>query len=75
MNTFAIILVHGTSHAIWAERVLRKAGLSVKLIPTPRELSSDCGSAVRVALADRAASLAALDRAGVPIDRVEPWPK
>ncbi len=70
MAEFAVILVHTTSHAVFAERVLRKAGLPVKLIPTPRHLSSDCGSAVRIAASDRDAVAAALARAGVPIDRI-----
>jgi hypothetical protein len=30
-----------------SEKVLLKAGLSVKLIPTPRQFSSDCGIALR----------------------------
>jgi len=68
---FAVILVHSTSHAIQAERVLQRAGLTVKLIPTPREFSSECGSALRIALADRMASEQALQQAGVPIDRIE----
>ncbi len=71
MNTYAVILVYSTSHAIQAERVLKAAGLPAKLIPTPRHLSSDCGSAIRVAAADQEASTAALDQAGVPVDRVE----
>jgi hypothetical protein len=70
MTDFAVILVHSTSHAIHAERVLKAAGLAVKLVPTPRHLSSDCGSAVRVAVVDRAAAESALATAGVPIDRV-----
>ena len=72
MNTFAVILVYSTSHAIQAERVLRKAGLPVKLIPTPRHLSSDCGSAVRIAAQDRTASERVLGKAGVALDRIEP---
>lgn len=71
MTEFAVILVHSTSHAIQAERVLKLAGLTARLIPTPRHLSSDCGSAVRIASADRAASERALTVAGVAIDRVE----
>ena len=66
-----MILVHSTSHAIHAERVLKRAKLAVKLIPTPRHLSSDCGSALRIKLRDRAASEEALREAGVPIDRIE----
>lgn len=71
MDEFAVILVHSTSHAIHGERVLKKAGVAVKLIPTPRHLSSDCGSALRIAMADRAASESALRAAGVPVDRIE----
>ena len=44
MSEFAAILVFSTSHAVHAERVLKQVGLTVKLIPTPRHLSSDCGS-------------------------------
>ncbi len=35
-----------------AEKVLKKGGIAVKLIPTPREFSSDCGMAVRFAAED-----------------------
>lgn len=68
---FAVILFHSTSHAIAAERAAKRAGLDVKLVPTPRELSSDCGSALRIAAADRARCEAALQAAHVPIDRFE----
>lgn len=71
MSEFAVILVHSTSHAIHAERVLKRAGLAVKLIPTPRHLSSDCGSAVRITADDQGRGEDALDQAGVPIDRIE----
>ena len=71
MSDFAVILVHSTSHAVYAERVLGQAGLAVKLVPTPRHLSSDCGSAVRIASADRNRAEALLAESGVPIDRVE----
>ena len=71
MSDFAVVLVHSTSHAIHAERVLKQAGLAVKLIPTPRHISSDCGSAVRIAAESQADSEQALTDAGVPIDRIE----
>jgi len=44
----------------------------VKLIPTPRHLSSDCGSAVRVAGSDGSEAERLLREAGVAIDRIEP---
>ena len=47
MPEFGVVLFHTSSSAMQAEAVLLKAGLSIKLIPTPRELSSDCGLALR----------------------------
>lgn len=44
----AVFLFHTTTSAIRAEKVLKKAGLEVKLVPTPRELSSDCGVALQI---------------------------
>ena len=71
MGQFAAILVHSTSHAIQIERLMREAGLTVKLIPTPRHLSSDCGSAVRIDAGDQARCAQLLSDANVAIDRLE----
>ena len=43
-----VILFHTNSAALRAEKILLKAGLQAKLIPTPREFSSDCGIALRL---------------------------
>ncbi|MFH1748510.1 MAG: DUF3343 domain-containing protein [Planctomycetota bacterium] len=74
MADYCVILVHSTSHAIQAERVLKRAGMAVKLIPTPRHLSSDCGSALRIKDADQTAGEKLLTDAGVSIERIEPLP-
>ena len=50
---YYVALVHSTSLAIRAEKLCRKAGLTVKLVPTPRHLSSDCGTALRFLEQDR----------------------
>ncbi len=47
MNAYGVVLFHNSSSAMQAEAVLTRAGLKVKLIPTPRHLSSDCGVALR----------------------------
>ena len=47
-----VILVHSTSYAIRAERVLNMAEIPSKLIPVPRHLSSDCGVCVRIERAE-----------------------
>lgn len=47
MAKFGVVLFHTSSSAMQAEAVLSKAKMSVRLIPTPRELSSDCGLSLR----------------------------
>lgn len=44
---YGVVLFHTTSAVMRAEKILTRAGLRVKLIPTPREFSSDCGIALR----------------------------
>jgi hypothetical protein len=67
---YAVVLVHGTSHAIRAERVLHLAGIESKLIPVPRHLSSDCGVCVRIERSDQEAALDALGKAQVEIEGI-----
>jgi len=47
MSTQGVVLFHTTSAAFRAEKVVLKANIAGKLIPTPREFSSDCGIALR----------------------------
>ncbi len=53
MNSYGFVLVHNTSAAFRAEKVLKTGGVTVKLVPTPRELSSDCGMAIRFNVEDK----------------------
>ena len=46
MNMDGVALFYTTSSAIRAEKLLKRAGLAVKLVPTPRQFSSDCGVAL-----------------------------
>ena len=47
MTQYGVVLFHTTSAVMRAEKLLVKEGFSVKLIPTPRQFSSDCGIALR----------------------------
>lgn len=67
---FSVILVHSTSHAIRAEKVLRTAGIPCKMIPVPRHISSDCGVCVRVGRSDAEAARKALEAAGLEIEDI-----
>jgi uncharacterized protein YabE (DUF348 family) len=67
---YGVVLLPSTSAALRSEKVLIKAGLEVKLIPVPREVSSNCGIAVRFVWAERAQVEATLSAAAVDIDAV-----
>ncbi|MFZ5915820.1 MAG: DUF3343 domain-containing protein [Chloroflexota bacterium] len=49
---YGAVLFHSVSHALRAERMTQRAGLQVKLIPVPRQFSSNCGTALRFFWAD-----------------------
>ena len=67
---YAVILVYSTAHALKAEKALQRAGVSCKLIPVPRHISSDCGVCIRIRRADREKVLEILEGAGVGIEGV-----
>lgn len=67
-----VALFHSTHYAIRAEKEALEDGLTVKLIPIPRHLSSDCGVCLRH-LAEESPRLEELLRSrGVEYDRIEP---
>ena len=70
MAEYDVVLFHSTAHAIRAETVLEEAEVAIKLIPTPRQLSSDCGIAVRFDRVDRARVTAILKGKNVPINGI-----
>jgi hypothetical protein len=47
MSHYGVVLFHTTSSAMRAEKTLIRGGLAIKMIPTPRQFSSDCGIALR----------------------------
>ena len=47
MTSYGVALFYTTSSVMRAEKLLIKKGFAIKLIPTPREFSSDCGVALR----------------------------
>ena len=69
-QTYAVILVYSTNHALRAEQVLQQAGIRCKLIPVPRHLSSDCGVCIRVGRGDREGALGALQQAALETEAV-----
>ena len=67
MPRYGVILVHTTAAAMRGEALLNRAALAVKLIPVPRNLSSDCGLAIRILTEDREQALAVLAKEHVDV--------
>ena len=67
---YVVILFAGTSHAVRAESLLVRAGVDCRLVPVPRQLSSDCGVCVRLEPADEERALEVLAGAGLEIEGV-----
>jgi len=67
MMQYGVVLFHTTSSVMRAEKLLIKEGYSIKLIPTPREFSSDCGIALRFEWAQQEQVKSLLSDAGVEI--------
>jgi hypothetical protein len=65
---YAVILVPSTSYAIQIERLLQKSGILCKLIPVPRQLSSDCGVCIRIHRENASLALDNIRGAGIDIE-------
>ncbi len=74
MSDYGVILFHTNSAVMQAEALLSKANFTIKLIPTPRELSSDCGVALRFEWERNAEVRALLKSARVEVADIQPLP-
>jgi hypothetical protein len=70
MAEFGIVLFHSPAHAIRGEKVLTAAGFRIKMIPTPRQLSSDCGMALRFDPSIRSRVATVLEENRVPVSGI-----
>lgn len=48
-----ILIFRGTHQVLSAEKRLKGGGVAMRLVPVPRRLTSDCGLAIRIPLAER----------------------
>lgn len=70
MERDGVLIFQGVHRVMRAERALRSAGLDVRLMPVPRQLSSDCGLSILFFLADRQAVEEALEAEGCPFEEL-----
>ena len=69
-----VILFPSVHYALRAEKLIKEEGISYKLIPVPRHLSSDCGVCLRIPWDKKEEVLGILARAGVKVDSAHPLP-
>ena len=69
-ESYAVILVHSTSHAMRIEKLLGKRGITCKMIPVPRQISSDCGVCIRIPRAQVEAARETIEKARIEIQGI-----
>ncbi|OGO07097.1 MAG: hypothetical protein A2Y61_04525 [Chloroflexi bacterium RBG_13_60_13] len=60
------------SNALRAEKLFKKTGIAVRLVPVPRQLSSDCGICLRFDRPDESRVRAILDNRQIEIQGIHP---
>lgn len=66
-----VVLFFSTSSAIRTEKIAKRNGMSVKLMPIPRHLSSDCGICLRIELSCKNEMEDILEQSKIDFDRIE----
>jgi len=69
---YGVILFPSTYFALRAEKKSKEKGLSVRLIPVPRHLSSDCGVCLRFPWEQRETIESLLKKEGVKMEAIHP---
>ena len=54
-DSYCVALFQSVNHTLLAEKLLKEAGIAIKMIPVPRNLSSDCGVCIRFSPQDQQA--------------------
>lgn len=70
LKDYSIFTFLSTSQALKAERILKNAAANFLIIPTPREISTSCGLAIKVASADIMLCHEALINNGAEVESV-----
>lgn len=47
-SDYCVVTFHITQHALAFEKKIEKIGVSAKLMPVPRQVSSSCGTAAKI---------------------------
>lgn len=67
---YSVALFHSITGALQAEKRLKEKGVAIKLIPVPRQLSSDCGVCLRFERKDEPEVRSALEEERIDIQGI-----
>jgi hypothetical protein len=70
-----VVTFFGSHHALRAESVLKKAGQAVRLVPGPREISPNCGVALRFMHEKKEEIADLLQRGAVQYEAIHHYPE
>jgi hypothetical protein len=70
-KSYEVILFKAVSYALKAEKILKEENLPYKLIPVPKQISSDCGVCLMIHIDMEVKIIAAL-KGKVDIEQVRP---
>jgi len=69
---YSVVLFHSITGALQAEKRLKGKGIATKLMPVPRQLSSDCGVCLRFRSEDEPEVKKALEEERIDIQGIYP---
>jgi hypothetical protein len=69
---YSVVLFHSITGALQAEKRLKGIGIATKLMPVPRQLSSDCGVCLRFRSEDEPEVKKALEEERIDIQGIYP---
>ena len=75
MTPQGVILFPSVHFALRAEKIMKGKGITIKLIPVPRHLSSDCGVCLRFPWERKEEVMGILADAKVKVDGAHPLPE
>lgn len=68
---YAVVLVQSTTHAMHVEKLLHDAGISSKMIPVPRHISSDCDACVCIRHGDMDAVHCVVEATHIEVESIQ----
>ncbi len=71
MSDYLYMIFKSMTHVLTAERAARKGGITCRMVPIPRNISTDCGMCISVKVEDGESFLSVAKEKGAIPERVE----